>query len=116
MLGRSDSYDAAIPLESCTDIPTSMYVMATPVSTLRKGNCKDSLLAKTVSCCDGDLTSGHEMPQGYGARPLLRRNWAHHVGASLDTALRSSVAAIYLPCELFSELSSIKVDKPDLIH
>ena len=31
MLGRSESYDAVIPLESCTDIPTSMYVRVTTV-------------------------------------------------------------------------------------
>jgi hypothetical protein len=32
------------------------------VSTLGRG-CEDSLLAKTVSCRNGDLTSGHRMAQ-----------------------------------------------------
>ena len=32
------------------------------VSTLGRG-CEDSLLAKTVSCRNGDLTSGHKMAQ-----------------------------------------------------
>jgi hypothetical protein len=31
--------------------------------TLRRGYCGDSLLAKTATCRDGDLTSGHRMPR-----------------------------------------------------
>jgi hypothetical protein len=31
--------------------------------TLRRGYCERSFLAKTVSCRDGDLTSGHKSPR-----------------------------------------------------
>ena len=33
------------------------------IETLRRGYFKDSLLATTVSCRDGDRTSGHKMPR-----------------------------------------------------
>jgi hypothetical protein len=38
--------------------------------TLRRGYCEHSLLAKTVSCRDGDLTSGHKLPRGF------ERSWS----------------------------------------
>src|ERR1017187_6364896 len=45
MLGRSDSYDAAILFDSCLNILTSMRVIETSVN-LRRGYRQDSLLRK----------------------------------------------------------------------
>jgi hypothetical protein len=50
-------------------IPTGMYGMVNWHAA--EGYCEDSLLAKTVGCRDGDLTSGHNLPrvssdQGHG--------------------------------------------------
>ena len=42
-------------------IPTGMYGMGNWHAA--EGCCEDSLLAKTVSCRDGGLTSGHKLPR-----------------------------------------------------
>jgi hypothetical protein len=60
-LGRSGYYDAAIPpARVASIIPTSMYVMATSVNA---GRLRGFIAGETVSCRDGDLTSGHKIAQ-----------------------------------------------------
>ena len=50
----------AFHLRVASIIPTGRYVMATSVNA-GEGSCADSWLAKTVSCRNGNLTSGHKM-------------------------------------------------------
>jgi hypothetical protein len=65
---------------------TDWYVWYGLTGTLRRGTARIHYWAKTVSCRDGDLTSGHRMPRAgqvsrhHGVHVMLPKSKAKSVG------------------------------------
>lgn len=68
-LGRSDHYDAAIPLACCTD-HTDQYVCRGDKCQRWGGAASVHCWRKTSNCRNGDPTFGDKMPQIDGSRAI----------------------------------------------